>query len=165
MVLRALKREGESVKESLVLLHDDDGSRPILIGRERGSIGARTSAFCRTRSFSRMFVLKGRTLFYSFSSCRPKSGEKVVDDEDFFFTNGFTNPFFLPHPFLNPQPNQVPANDARPDEWANDFLQERLKWKPRRGARAGPSDSDTTRRRSLSEKSRDEATDARPRLV
>ena len=39
LVLRALKREGESVKrERCSSSRDDDGSRPILIGRERGSI-------------------------------------------------------------------------------------------------------------------------------
>jgi len=54
LVLRALKREGESVKrERCSSSRDDDGSRPILIGRERGSIGASaiTSAAFAEREF------------------------------------------------------------------------------------------------------------------
>ena len=68
LVLRALKREGESVKrERCSSSRDDDGSRPILIGRERGSIGA--SAHKRLlpneNSFSR-------------SVCSPKDGRSMV---------------------------------------------------------------------------------------
>ena len=68
LVLRALKREGESVKrEPCSSSRDDDGSRPILIGRERGSIGA--SAHKRLlpneNSFSR-------------SVCSPKDGRFFI---------------------------------------------------------------------------------------
>ena len=170
LVLRALKREGESVKrERCSSSRDDDGSRPILIGRERGSIGA--SAHKRLlpneNSFSR-------------SVCSPKDGrffipfllvdqnrEKKVVDEDFFslFTNGFTHSFFLPHPFLNAVQLRC-TNDARPGMGERFLLQER-----RSGSRAemasvdGPS-VDWPRRHDVAlEKSRDEATDARPRLV
>ena len=171
LVLRALKREGESVKrEPCSSSRDDDGSRPILIGRERGSIGA--SAHKR--------LLPNENSFSS-SVCSPKDGrffipfllvdqnreKKVVDDEDFFslFTNGFTHSFFLPHPFLNAVQLRC-TNDARPGMGERFLLQER-----RSGSRAemasvdGPS-VDWPRRHDVAlEKSRDEATDARPRLV
>ena len=87
VVLRALKREGESVKRERCSSSRDDGSRPILIGRERGSIGASAHKrrFCRTRILFLVFS-KGRTLFYSFSSCRPKSGRKKWSTRIFFLS-------------------------------------------------------------------------------
>ena len=102
LVLRALKREGESVKrERCSSSRDDDGSRPILIGRERGSIGASAHKrrFCRTRILFLVFS-KGRTLFYSFSSCRPKSGEKS-GRRGFFFSlyERLYSLFLSPSPF------------------------------------------------------------------
>ena len=60
LVLRALKREGESGKrERSSSSRDDDGSRPILIGRERGSIGA-----CSPKdAFLFLFVLQRTDAF------------------------------------------------------------------------------------------------------
>lgn len=171
LVLRALKREGESVKrERCSSSRDDDGSRPILIGRERGSIGA--SAHKRLlpneNSFSRSVCSpKDGRFFIPFLLVDQNREKKVVDDEDFFslFTNGFTHSFFLPHPFLNAVQLRC-TNDARPGMGERFLLQER-----RSGSRAemasvdGPS-VDWPRRHDVAlEKSRDEATDARPRLV
>ena len=171
LVLRALKREGESVKrEPCSSSRDDDGSRPILIGRERGSIGASAHKrrFCRTRIlFLVVFVLQRTDAFLFLFFLSTKIREKKVVDEDFFslFTNGFTHSFFLPHPFLNAVQLRC-TNDARPGMGERFLLQER-----RSGSRAemasvdGPS-VDWPRRHDVAlEKSRDEATDARPRLV
>ena len=105
LVLRALKREGESVKrEPCSSSRDDDGSRPILIGRERGSIGA--SAHKRLlpneNSFSRSVCSpKDGRFFYSFSSCRPKSGEKSGRRRGFFFSlyERLYSLFLSPSPF------------------------------------------------------------------
>jgi len=121
--------------------------------------------FCRTRILFLVLFSKGRTLFYSFSSCRPKSGEKSGRRGFFFSLYRFTHSFFLPHPFLNAVQLRC-TNDARPGMGERFLLQER-----RSGSRAemasvdGPS-VDWPRRHDVAlEKSRDEATDARPRLV
>ena len=90
LVLRALKREGESVKrERCSSSRDDDGSRPILIGRERGSIGASAHKrrFCRTRIlFLGVFVLQRTDAFLFLFFLSTKIQEKKVVDEDFFLS-------------------------------------------------------------------------------
>ena len=89
LVLRALKREGESVKrERCSSSRDDDGSRPILIGRERGSIGASAHKrrFCRTRIlFLGVFVLQRTDAFLFLFFLSTKIGRKKWSTTRIFF--------------------------------------------------------------------------------
>ena len=90
LVLRALKREGESVKrERCSSSRDDDGSRPILIGRERGSIGASAHKrrFCRTRIlFLVVFVLQRTDAFLFLFFLSTKIGRKKWSTRIFFLS-------------------------------------------------------------------------------
>ena len=116
-------------------------------------------------SFSSVLFSKGRTLFYSFSSCRPKSGEKSGRRGFFFSLYGFTHSFFLPHPFLNAVQLRC-TNDARPGMGERFLLQERRSGSLAEMASVDGPSVDWPRRHDVAlEKSRDEATDARPRLV
>lgn len=165
LVLRALKERRRERKE-----------RALVFFSRRRRFASNTH---RARARSQAPLLPNENSFSS-SVCSPKDGrffipfllvdqnrEKKVVDEDFFslFTNGFTHSFFLPHPFLNAVQLRC-TNDARPGMGERFLLQER-----RSGSRAemasvdGPS-VDWPRRHDVAlEKSRDEATDARPRLV
>lgn len=89
LVLRALKREGESVKrERCSSSRDDDGSRPILIGRERGSIGASAHKrrFCRTRILFLVFVLQRTDAFLFLFFLSTKIGRKKWSTRIFFLS-------------------------------------------------------------------------------
>ena len=88
LVLRALKREGESVKRERSSSRDDDGSRPILIGRERGSIGASAHKrrFCRTRILFLVFVLQRTDAFLFLFFLSTKIGRKKWSTRIFFLS-------------------------------------------------------------------------------
>ena len=96
LVLRALKREGESVKrERWSSSRDDDGSRPILIGRERDH----KRRFCRTRILFLVFVLQRTDAFLFLFFLSTKIGRKKWSTRIFFLSLRLYSLFLSPSPF------------------------------------------------------------------
>ncbi len=170
-MLRALKREGESGKRER-----KGRAFFFFFSRRRRRFASNSNRALRAR-FDRFLLCspKDAFLFLIFGVCflmmSTKIGRKSGRQGFFslyaysFGADGFTHSFFLPHPFLNAVQLRC-TNDARPGMGERFLLQER-----RSGSRAemanvdGPS-VDWPRRHDVAlEKSRDEATDARPRLV
>ena len=114
-------------------------------------------------SFSSVLQRTDAFLFLFFLST--KIGRKKWSTRIFFSLYGFTHSFFLPHPFLNAVQLRC-TNDARPGMGERFLLQERRSGSLAEMASVDGPSVDWPRRHDVAlEKSRDEATDARPRLV